>query len=322
METEYLFSSAEEKFCALSDFLSEQGLSVEEAPDFSVLLTENGKILATASLCEDVVKYFAVSAEIRGSGVSAALLTEIKKYALEKGISRLFLVTKPENRPLFEELLFSEIAAAKNAVLMENPSGGIDEFLRSAKAPSAAAPVGAIVMNANPFTKGHRYLIETAAKECGFVYVFVLSEEKSEFSAEERFSMVQKGTADLPNVRVLKTGRYLVSSATFPTYFLKDRAKAGSAFCSLDAAVFAERFVPALGITRRYVGTEPFCPVTAEYNRVLGEVLPKAGCELITIPRLELFGEAVSASRVRRLIAEGETEKAAGLLYNGGTAEK
>ena len=116
METEYLFSSAEEKFCALSDFLSEQGLSVEEAPDFSVLLTENGKILATASLCEDVVKYFAVSAEIRGSGVSAALLTEIKKYALEKDISRLFLVTKPENRPLFEELLFSEIAAAKNAV--------------------------------------------------------------------------------------------------------------------------------------------------------------------------------------------------------------
>lgn len=322
METEYLFYPAGKNLFALSDFLSEQGLSIEEAPDFSVLLTEGKKIFAAASLCGDVVKYFAVSPEIRGSGVCAALLTDIKKHALEKGIFRLFLVTKPENRPLFEELLFAEIAAAKNAVLMESPSGGIDKFLQNAKAPFAPAPVGAIVMNANPFTKGHRYLIETAARECGFVYVFVLSEEKSEFSFKERFSMVQKGTADLPNVRVLKTWRYLVSSATFPSYFLKDKAEAGSAFCALDAAVFAERFVPALCITRRYVGTEPFCPVTAEYNRVLSEALPKAGCELITVPRLELFGEAVSASRVRRLIAEGQTEKAAELLYNGGIIEK
>ena len=150
-----------------------------------MLIKENGKIVASASLCGDVVKYFAVTFEHRGGGVSAALFTEIKKYAFQNGISRLYLVTKPENRALFEGLLFGEVAAAKSSVLMENPAGGIDEFLSTVRCSSAVPPVGAIVMNANPFTKGHRYLIEKAAAECGFVYVFVLSEDKSVFSSKD-----------------------------------------------------------------------------------------------------------------------------------------
>ncbi len=315
IQTEYLFAPKGARLAELQAFLSKQGLSVEEPPEFSVVVKDGGKISATASLCGDVIKYFAVDFEHRGSGVSAALLTEIKKYSFQNGISRLYLVTKPENRAMFEGLLFSEVAAAKSSVLMESPAGGIEDFLSTVRCSNAAAPIGAIVMNANPFTKGHRYLIETAAAQCGFVYVFVLSEEKSEFSAEERFSMVQNGMADLPNVRVVKTGRYLVSSATFPTYFLKDKSKAEEAFCDLDIAVFANRFIPALGITRRYVGTEPFCPTTAAYNAALAAALPAFGCKLITVPRLEISGEAISASRVRRLFAEGRDEEARKLLY-------
>lgn len=280
-----------------------------------MLIKENGKIVASASLCGDVVKYFAVNFEHRGGGVSAALFTEIKKYAFQNGILRLYLVTKPENRALFEGLLFGEVAAAKSSVLMENPASGIDEFLSTVRCPSAVPPVGAIVMNANPFTKGHRYLIEKAAAECGFVYVFVLSEDKSVFSSKERFDMVRRGTADIGNVAVFQTGRYLVSSATFPAYFLRDKAKVKEAFCELDIAVFTKCFIPALGITRRYVGTEPFCPTTAAYNAALGAALPTAGCELITVPRLELYGEPISASRVRRLIAEGNYAMAKDMIY-------
>lgn len=315
MELETLLRPSGARLDEISAFLAAQGLSLDEPPEFTVLMRERGEIAAAASLCGDVVKYFAVDFEHRGGGVSAALLTEIRKRAFSCGISRLYLVTKPENRSLFEGLLFSEVAAAKGSVLMESPAGGIDEFLSTVRCSSAAAPVGAIVMNANPFTKGHRFLMEKAAAECGFVYVFVLSEEKSAFSAEQRLAAVRRGAADLPNVGVFPTGRYLVSAATFPRYFLKDKSAAPQACCDLDIAVFANRFVPALGISRRYVGTEPFSPVTAAYNAAMAAALPAAGCELVILPRLEIGGAPVSASRVRALLAEGKSAEATALMY-------
>lgn len=315
MELETLLRPSDARLDEISAFLAAQGLSLDEPPEFTVLMREHGEIAAAASLCGDVVKYFAVDFEHRGGGVSAALLTEIRKRAFSCGISRLYLVTKPENRSLFEGLLFSEVAAAKSSVLMESPAGGVDEFLSTVRCSSAAAPVGAIVMNANPFTKGHRFLMEKAAAECGFVYVFVLSEEKSAFSAEQRLAAVRRGAADLPNVGVFPTGRYLVSAATFPRYFLKDKSAAPQACCDLDIAVFANRFVPALGISRRYVGTEPFSPVTAAYNAAMAAALPAAGCELVVLPRLEIGGAPVSASRVRALLAEGKPAEAAALMY-------
>lgn len=315
MYLETISSPSGARLAELAAFLSTQGLSLDEAPEFTAVMTERGEIAAAASLCGDVVKYFAVDFEHRGGGVSGALLTEIRKYAFQKGVRRLYLVTKPENRALFEGLLFGEVAASKSSVLMESPPGGIDEFLSTVRCSSAAPPVGAVVMNANPFTKGHRRLIEIAAAECGFVYVFVLSEEKSEFSAAERLAAVRRGTADLPNVGVFPTERYLVSAATFPAYFLKDKSRAAQAFCELDIAVFTGRLAPALGITRRYVGTEPFCSTTAAYNAAMAAALPAAGCELVTVPRLEIGGEPVSASRVRALLAEGRNEEARELMY-------
>lgn len=278
-----------------------------------MVIRDGGDIAATGSLCGDVIKYFAADFEHRGTGTSGAVLTEIKKYAFAKGTERLFLVTKPENRPLFEGLLFKSVVGSSSAVLMESPAGGIEHFLSTAKRPSTD-PVGAIVMNANPFTKGHRFLVEKASAECGRVYVFVLAEEKSEFSASERLEAVRRGTADLENVTVLSGEKYLVSAATFPAYFLKNKS-AEEAFCELDIAVFAKRIAPALGITRRYVGTEPFSEVTAAYNAAMAKELPKYGCELVVVPRLEHGGTPISASEVRRLLAEGKHAEAAKLRF-------
>jgi [citrate (pro-3S)-lyase] ligase len=164
--------------------------------------------------------------------------------------------------------------------------------------------IGAAVMNCNPFTLGHRYLIETAAKECDHVYVFVLSEDQSRFSTHDRMEMVRLGTADLANVTVLPTGPYLISNATFPTYFLKDREGASQVHCKLDIAIFENYFVPKFGITHRYVGTEPLSPVTAQYNEALKENLKKV--TLVEIPRLETGTVPVSASAVRSALDAGE----------------
>jgi [citrate (pro-3S)-lyase] ligase len=185
---------------------------------------------------------------------------------------------------------------------MEDRKDGIGSFLDSL--PRAESPSSAIVMNCDPFTLGHRYLIETAAKESEHLYVFVLSEEKSFFSAGDRLNMVKIGTADLPNVTVLPSGPYLISSATFPTYFLKDRDEAKAVHCQLDIAVFTAFYAPRFRITRRYVGTEPLSAMTEQYNAALAEALPRHGIELVQIPRKEIENTPISASRVRAALTE------------------
>jgi len=122
---------------------------------------------------------------------------------------------------------------------------------------------------------------------------------------------VQEGTRDLKNVRIIPSGDYAVSRATFPTYFLKDKGLTSVAErqAELDATLFANLFVPELLIKKRFVGTEPFCQTTAKYNEMMKKVLPPRGVEVVEIMRLnDISGTAVSASRVRRAIVENDME--------------
>lgn len=288
------------------DFLTRAGLEADRDVERTALLWDGEALIATGSRQGNLLKCIAVDESRQGEGLTATVLTALRQDAFEAGHSHLFLYTKPKNKWMFSSLFFYPVAQTADVLLMENRRGGIRDFLETLPAEHCEGTVGAAVMNCNPFTKGHRYLIETAAKECDLVYVFVLSEDRSHFSAADRLEMVKLGTADLPNVRVLPTGPYLISSATFPTYFLKEREKAGAIQCRLDIEIFKNYFVPKFGIKRRYVGTEPLSPMTNLYNQALQVYLPEAGIELREIPRTELGGTPVSASAVRALLEAGD----------------
>lgn len=287
-------------------FLAQAGLKAEEDTEQTVLIWDDGQIIACGSRKGNLLKCIAVDPGRQGEGLTASLLTALKQEAHSQGHSHLFLFTKPRNKMLFELLFFYPVAQTKNVLLMESVRGGIKSFLNSLEAPVRQGKIGAILMNANPFTLGHQYLAETAAGECDHVYIFVLSEDKSEFSAADRMEMVKQGTAHLKNVTVLPTGPYLISEATFPKYFLKDRETAQREHYVLDLEVFTRWFVPHFGITHRYAGTEPTCVVTAGYNEAMADILPKAQVEFCRIKRRELQGAAISASLVR---AEHNPEK-------------
>ena len=285
--------------------LRRAGLEPDSDSDCTALIRDDaGALIAAASRKGNLLKCIAVDDAHQGEGLTATLLTTLRQNAFESGYSHLFLYTKPQNRYMFSSLFFYPIAETKQVLLMENKQGGIQSFLDTLTPAFCDGTVGAAVMNCNPFTKGHRYLIETAAKECDRLYVFVLSEDKSEFSAKDRLELVKLGTKDLPNVTVLPTGPYLISSATFPTYFLKDRENAEAVHCLLDIEIFCNYYAPKFGITRRYVGTEPLSPMTNQYNDALKQYLPEKGITLREIPRLEQNGAPVSASRIRALLQE------------------
>ena len=291
-----------------TEFLARAGLEADPDVQTTVLIWDDGRLIAAGSRQDNLLKCIAVDAARQGEGLTATVLTRLRQDAFQAGHRHLFLYTKPANQYLFSSLFFYPVARTDRVLLMEDQKNGIRSFLDSLPAAETSGTVGAAVMNCNPFTLGHRHLIETAAKECDWVYIFVLSEDKSRFSAADRLEMVRLGTADLPNVTVLPTGPYLISSATFPTYFLKNRESHAEIQCLLDIEIFAGYFAPKFGITRRFIGTEPLSPVTRQYTEALKAYLPARGISVTEIPRLEAGGAPVSASAVRALLDAGDIE--------------
>ena len=168
--------------------------------------------------------------------------------------------------------------------------------------------IGAIVMNCNPFTLGHRYLIETASKQVDTLYIFVVEENKSFFEFEDRYQLVKAGTQDLENVVVLPSGKFIISALTFPGYFYKDNNKDAVVDTSKDVDLFGKYIAKILNIKVRFVGEEPIDMVTRQYNRSMQERLPLYGIEVMEIKRKEMGAQVISASRVRKCLENKDFE--------------
>ncbi len=291
-----------------SDFLAKAGLAADTDAAQTVLVWDAGELIATGSRTGNLLKCIAVDPARQGEGLLAKVLTALRQEAFREGYRHLFLYTKPANAPLFSDLLFYPVAQTGDVLLMEDRKDGIHNFFQDLPAQKRTGKIGAAVMNCDPFTLGHQYLIETAAKACDHLYVFVLSEDKGYFSAADRLAMVRRGTEHFPNVTVLPTGPYLISGATFPTYFLKNRDRAEQIHCQLDIEIFVRHFVPAFSINARYVGTEPLSELTSQYNEILKTQLPKYGIEVMEIPRRAINNTPISASAVRNALKNGELQ--------------
>ena len=299
MEIELLPQLCGSKHNIWRSLLANAGLEADDAVEQTVLIWDGESLIATGSRQGNLLKCIAVAPFRQGEGLLSKVLTALRQEAFRAGHRHLFLYTKPKNAHLFSPLLFYPVAQTEYVLLMEDRKCGIQDFIGSLATPKQPGNNGAIVMNCDPFTLGHQHLISHAAASCDHVYVFVLSEDKGYCSAADRIEMVKQGVAHIPNVTVLPTGPYLISSATFPTYFLKQREQADCIQCMLDIQIFLQYFAPAFSITRRYVGSEPLCPITNRYNEILKENLPLSGIEVCQIPRLEQSGRPISASAVR-----------------------
>ena len=283
------------------NLLSSCALRDEADADTVALMTDDDFcVVACGARAGHTLKQFAVSPAFEGEGAAASILSALVSDAMRQGITRLFLCTKPKNLRMFASMGFFPLAETADAVLMENRKNGLEEFLASV--PKRDGVCGAIVMNADPFTRGHLHLIETAAQQCDALYVFAVSEQGSLFTPEERYQMIEQGSAHVKNRILCRSEYYLVSRATFPAYFIRDEAHVDAMRADLDIELFRSRIAPALHITKRFVGEEPFSPTTCAYNARMKTLLPEKGMELIEIPRYC----AISASRVREAIGAGD----------------
>ena len=296
----------------VEDFLGSNGLRLGEVDLYLAVLSAEGAILAGGGLQRDILKCLAVSAEARSLGLSVPLISRLLSVASERGYTNVKVFTKPENLSVFESLGFKLLASAPKAILLENGRGLADycTYLRAHPAP------GVIIMNANPFTLGHRYLVEQASLSFRApegrrnLTIIRVKEDASRFPYTERIAMLRAGAGDI--VDVVEGSDYQISAATFPTYFLKDLSDAAETQMRLDIDLFGRHIAPALGARVRFVGTEPADPLTARYNALLKELLPKYGVQLVEIPRLTIE-QPVTATEVRALLDEGRFKEASAL---------
>ena len=165
---------------------------------------------------------------------------------------------------------------------------------------------GSIVMNCNPFTLGHKYLITEALKRCDYLYIFILEEDRSFFSFDDRIAMVKTGIQEFQDISVIPSGKAIISSVTFPEYFDKEYNKNVTIDTSRDLTLFSTLIAPALDITKRFAGNEPFCHITRQYNDGMRSVLPKYGIEFIELQRFSVNKKEISASLVREYIKDNK----------------
>ena len=319
-------------------FLEANGLRMESLDSYYVMEDAAGSIVAGAGIAGDVLKCLAVAPEVRSEGLLVPLVSRIMSDHARPSFK---VFTKPEYQAVFESLGFRLLASAPLAVLLEKGHGLEDycSYLRSFRRPGRN---GVVVMNANPFTLGHQYLLQQAASQVDHLFVIPVKEDVSMFSYEERRAMICAGSAgpaaegiyfsgrgpknQIPSaiatpsrreechaerseeskgITVLEGSDYVISAATFPTYFLKDLSTAAETQMQLDVDLYDKWIAPALGAEVRFVGTEPTDALTNRYN------------QLITNPtlveRLSIHGEVVSASRVRRALEKGCFPEAASL---------
>ncbi|MBP5549839.1 MAG: [citrate (pro-3S)-lyase] ligase [Bacteroidales bacterium] len=286
----------------VESFLKTNGLRLEKVNLYMAIQDADENILAGGGLDGDTIKCIAVSEKARSGGLAVPLISRLISVAAQQGHTNVKVFTKPENTAIFESLGFTVLGRAPKAVLMEN-GRGLAAYLSGFPVKPGMTD-GVIIMNANPFTIGHKYLIEKAARQVDHLFVIVVKEDVSRFPYADRLAMTKAACADFSNVTVCEGSDYQISAATFPTYFLKELSDASETQMRLDLDIFARHIAPALGATVRFVGSEPQDALTARYNAIMKEVLPAAGVQVVELPRLcysELGEESpVSASAVRK----------------------
>ncbi|WP_031549718.1 [citrate (pro-3S)-lyase] ligase [Oribacterium sp. FC2011] len=328
----------------VEDLLEKEGIHLDKNLDYTAaMLDDDYNVIATGSCFGNTLRCMAVSSDHQGEALMNDIVSHLIEYQFSRGNYHIFLYTKCNTALFFNSLGFKEIARMEecNIVFMENKRTGFRDYLENLKKETLAQlqemdfdkakayeaklqnetesasgantveasglKVSAIVMNANPFTLGHRYLVEKAMENCDILHLSMVSEDASLVPFSVRRKLIEEGTADLKGIIYHDSGSYIISSATFPAYFQKGDNAVIKSQAGIDLHVF-EGIAKKLLINSRFVGDEPTSLVTGIYNDIMSEALPKAGIECHIVPRKEHDGKAISASAVRKAIHDGELD--------------
>ena len=294
----------------INELLLAEGIRRDANLDYTCgMYDDEMNIIATGSCFGNTLRCMAVSSAHQGEGLMNQIVTHLISIQFERGNTHLFLYTKCNSAKFFGDLGFYEIARIDGQiVVMKRFTSDNTQILSETSSETQKdLRIAALVMNANPFTLGHQYLVEKAAAESDILHLFIVSEDQSLVPFSVRKQLVLEGTAHLDNIIYHESGPYIISNATFPSYFQKDADAVMESHANLDLTIFV-RIAQALGINCRYVGEEPNSQVTGIYNEIMAKKLPENEISCTIVPRKEANGAVISASTVRTALKNDNIE--------------
>ncbi|MBZ7986895.1 GNAT family N-acetyltransferase [Campylobacter canadensis] len=287
----------------LIDFIKANSLEFSDEIDLAFVVFYKDKIIACICKFKLMIKYVIIDKEHQKENIFSLLLNTMITYAKEQNINTLRLCTCKHNAIKFQNFSFRLLCTSKELCLLEYGYSLFDEFINNIRAKlDTNKSYTSIVMNANPFTLGHKYLIDCALKHNENLILFIVSEDKSFFTFKERFMIVKENLKKYKNILIFPSGDYIISNATFSTYFLKQDINLAKSY--LDAKIFSSLIAPCLNIKSRFVGSEPNCKVTNAYNMALKECFKEDNLDLFELSRISINNKIISASLIRKYIAE------------------
>jgi len=300
----------------VQDFLKQEALAINDQIDYcAVIYNDEKTIIATISKYFNTIRYLAVKSEYQGFNLANRLVSYIIDVIYQAEFNEVFVLTKSLYLKHFQSLGFHSLYENSNFIFLTNRFDLFQQYLNYLKEQKQNKKNASIViLNANPFTKGHQHLITIASKNSEIVYLILVKEDASLFTYQERKEMVKNGTKALKNVVFLDGSSYLISKSTFPSYFLPSKQVAMIQQTILDANIFAKYIAPALQINKRFLGEEPFSKTTKQYNETLKKELISSQIKLEIIPRLKINDTIISATTVRKLFIKGDFKQLALLV--------
>ncbi|MDO5095022.1 MAG: [citrate (pro-3S)-lyase] ligase [Peptostreptococcaceae bacterium] len=296
--------------------LEQENIKRDANLDFTIGLFHDDELVATGSSYKNTLRCFAVDSKYQGYALMNTLVTELLNRQNDLGYDNTFVYTKRETGKFFEDLGFYPIGETERLVFLENKKGRFADYLKKLQTesptPNSDARITSIVMNANPFTLGHLYLVEKAASENDLLHLFMVSDDSSLIPFSVRKKLILEGTEHLNNIIYHETSSYMISQSIFPSYFIKEENDIILEQANLDIQIFLQ-IAKALGIRSRYIGSEPFSRVTNLYNQVMQEKLPP-DVQVHLIERKSENDLAISASKVRELIQNNRLDEIKNLV--------
>lgn len=285
-------------------------------PDITFVIRDNGEIIATGSASGNILKYFFAKCTYSGQGAIGIIYNSLLEYVIEKGYNSYFIFTTPNNKTVFTSLGLSEVYSTDRVILLEGGFYNYSKWISKVKdyVGLKNGRRGVIVVNCNPMTLGHKYLMNRALEEVEELIIFVVEEDLSIFPFETRYNIVANEFKNDDRVKVIKGGPYIISRGTFPTYFIKKKDQMLDIYTDLDASIFADKIAKDLEIDIRFLGSEPIDLVTLAYNKSLKTILEDRKIQVRIIDRIEEGNQPISASYVRKLLKEDKAEEAYKLL--------
>ena len=242
--------------------------------DYYAAISPSGDdtIVAAGGLLRDTIRCIAVDDAVSDEHLANRLVTHLMEIVQRRGFPTVKVFTKPKYEEIFKSLAFNTIAITDNVVFMENSRQPLNRYIDHLRTLAKPGVSGVIVMNCNPFTLGHKYLVEYASRQVDNLYIIPLLDSSAGFNYEERREMICRCSSFRKNRYADARLRVMILFHSYYSFLDPDRSRF---FSASDTGTMDTYSLPSIVSLCRWTRTPNASCIVSSFST--SSVRPKIG---------------------------------------------